>query len=173
MAWRHVHRLLGALDPQISWVWSPAAVQQTRVTARLASLYPGDDYVNFVGVTGYARSGNRDSHAADTFDGTLRQIRAFTDKPVVLSEIGADGPRKSRWLASLGPYLRHYSDIRGFVYFNTSPGSTGATGTYELRRAADFVTFHTSLAAADSCARPATRPAASPDHSTGPAASFG
>jgi hypothetical protein len=124
-AWRHVHALFrraGAGNAE--WVWSPASTGRMP----LAPLYPGDDVVTYVGLTGYGRGRS----AAETFGPSLAEIRMFTGRPVVLSEVGADGPHKTAWIRSLGPYLRADRRIAGFVWFNTSASTTGATGDYRV-----------------------------------------
>jgi hypothetical protein len=126
-AWRHVVGLVSALAPQVEWVWSPVAAwwedQQP-----LRALYPGDDVVDFVGATGYGRSAS----AEETFGAWWKEVRAFTRRPALLAETGAAGPQKVAWIASLGAFLNDHPDIKGFVWFNTSPQSTGASGDYRI-----------------------------------------
>lgn len=126
-AWRHVHDVVSAIAPNLTWVWAPVAAWWPDAPP-LGDFYPGDAYVDLVGVTGYGHSGT----VQDTLGTWLRQTRALTSKPVILSEIGADGPDKSRWISSLGPFLARHHDVAGFVWFNTSPQTTGATGDYRI-----------------------------------------
>lgn len=126
-AWRHVHQVVSSIAPGLTWVWAPVATWW-KDAPPLAAFYPGDTYVDLVGVTGYGHSGT----AEDTFGAWLRETRRLTRKPVVLAEIGADGPDKSRWIASLGPFLARHPDVLGFVWFNTSAETTGATGDYRI-----------------------------------------
>lgn len=151
-AWRHVHRLVDAVPGlHARWVWSPAAVPNAGVGADLAPLYPGDDAVDVVGLTGYEHAA---SDPAVTFDSTLTRLRALTHRPVVLSEIGCDAPGKAAWLTALGPYLRERPSITGFVYFDTTPATTGATGRYALDLAADRAAFATGLRALQAATDP-------------------
>jgi hypothetical protein len=126
-AWRHVVGLVSALAPQVEWVWSPVAAwwedQQP-----LRALYPGDDVVDFVGATGYGRSAS----AEETFGAWREEVRAFTRRPALLAETGATGPQKVAWMGSLAAFLNDHPDIKGFVWFNTSPESTGASGDYRI-----------------------------------------
>lgn len=126
-AWRHVAGLVSALAPQVEWVWSPVAAWWADQQP-LRSLYPGDDVVDFVGATGYGRSAS----AEDTFGAWWKEVRAFTSRPALLAETGAAGPEKVAWMASLGVFLNDHPDIKGFVWFNTSPESTGASGDYRI-----------------------------------------
>jgi hypothetical protein len=143
-AWRHVHRLFADVPGlQARWVWSPV-VPQPGASADLAPLYPGDDVVDYVGLTGYEHTG---SEPAATFDPTLARLHAVTHRPVVLSEIGTDAPGKATWLAALGPYLKVRPAVVGFVYFDTSPATTGATGLYDLDDPTDRAAFARGLRA--------------------------
>jgi hypothetical protein len=126
-AWRHVHAVMDAVAPNLRWVWSPVAAWWPDALP-YASVYPGDAYVDYVGATGYGHGGT----AQRTFGDWLRQVRRFTDRPALLSETGASGPGKVAWTRSLGTFLRAHPDVRGFVWFDTSPGTTGATGDYRI-----------------------------------------
>ena len=144
-SWRHVHRLFDQVPGlHARWVWSPVAVQNPGASSELAPLYPGNDVVDYVGLTGYEHA---DARPAVTFDPTVTKLRALTQLPIVLSEIGSDGADKTTWLAALGDYLHEHPRIVGFVYFDTSPASTGATGTYSLDDATERAAFARGLRA--------------------------
>jgi mannan endo-1,4-beta-mannosidase len=144
-AWRHVHDLLEPIaGKRVKWVWSPNIVGGVPASSpSLSELYPGDAYVDYVGVTGYSHG----QSVRNTFCPTVSQLDRLTSKPIVLSEIGADGSNKVEWLRELGPFLQANSRIAGFVYFNTSPQTTGATGNYRIdQRLEDLVALRASLA---------------------------
>jgi hypothetical protein len=87
-AWRHivtVFRDEGA--DNVTWVWT---VNQDRPgTGPVAAWWPGARYVTWVGIDGYYI---RPSDTfANVFGRTISQVRAFTRKPVLLSEAGV-GP---------------------------------------------------------------------------------
>jgi mannan endo-1,4-beta-mannosidase len=87
-AWRHIVTLFrGQGADNITWVWTVQADE--RGTGLIASWWPGAQYVNWVGIDGYYY------RPADTFTSifgqTIKQIRALTSKPVLLSET-AVGP---------------------------------------------------------------------------------
>ncbi|KEP75814.1 hypothetical protein HR12_22920 [Microbacterium sp. SUBG005] len=57
-AWRHIHdifRETGANN--VTWVWCPNVKRASGATANvpLSSFYPGDDYVDWIGLDGYNR----------------------------------------------------------------------------------------------------------------------
>lgn len=129
--WRHVHDVFqqeGA-NAYVIWNWSPNRVDNLPAThqglAYTRSLYPGDDYVDWVGMSAYLRppyaAGQRFTFD-ETFGRTLVQLRAITTKPIVLSEIGASETEghKAAWIASFFQGLNDpaNADIIGFSWFD-------------------------------------------------------
>ncbi|WP_250446486.1 glycosyl hydrolase, partial [Actinotalea sp. C106] len=129
--WRHVHDIFseeGAGDLVI-WIWAPNIVNNLPTTlqdpATLEGLYPGDDYVDWVGLSGYYRPPYRADQTPTfsyTFDRSLDQLRDLTDKPILLSEIGASevGGQKPAWVTSFfeGLAQPENADVLGFAWFN-------------------------------------------------------
>lgn len=130
-AWRHVHRLVAPVAPRVRWLWAPVAAWWPDA-APLRSWWPGEDVVDVVGLTGYARSDLGAATAEDTFGSAVAELTALTDDPVLLAETGASGPGRTRWIRSLGPFLEERPSVVGLVWFNTSPATTGATGDYRV-----------------------------------------
>lgn len=147
-AWRHVHRLFADVAGlSLRWVFSPVDLGNPRAEDNLAALYPGDDVVDYLGLTAYSSASEPAVDARITFTPTVTALRSLARKPILLSEIGAaDGPAKAKWLRSLGPYLLSQPDVAGFVYFDTTTQSTGATGNYSLSTAADTQALGATLA---------------------------
>src|SRR5919109_2661264 len=130
-AWRHVHDIFRNLGcTNLRWIWAPNALTaSSKGTSNLTTLYPGDQYVDMLGMTAYGHGAS----AAQTFDATLQALQAVThNKNIIISETGADGPDKTQWITSFGQYLDSQSEIHGFVWFNTMPSTTGASGDYRF-----------------------------------------
>ena len=128
-AWRHVHEIFGAEGADnAAWVWSVNIIRAVPHTVMLmGALYPGDAYVDYVGITGYSIS---EATASDLFGPTTNVIRTFTQKPILLSEVGArphDG--KSAFITSLFAYVAEHADVAGVIWFETTKAD-GATGDY-------------------------------------------
>jgi mannan endo-1,4-beta-mannosidase len=114
-AWRHivtVFRSQGA--DNVTWLWT---VNQDRPgTGPVASWWPGAKYVTWVGIDGYY------FRPSDTFAGvfgqTITQVRAFTDKPVLLSET-AVAPDLNQFtkITDLFDGMRKYQTL-GLVWFD-------------------------------------------------------
>ena len=129
-AWRHVREVVDAQGVRARWLWSPAAVQLTPGSDDLAAFYPGDRWVDLVGMSGYARAPGETPQ--QTFGPTLGPIRELTRLPIVVAETGAAGPTRGDWLRALSDWVLANRDVEGIVYFDTSPESTGASDDYRL-----------------------------------------
>ncbi len=130
-AWRHIidiFRARGATN--VAWVWAPNVPDVGKVPA--TAYYPGDDYVDWVGVSFY--SGNPLSN--------LRQIYATyaAKKPIFITE-WATAPEKSRfyqgypgdekWVTDFFKSLEtNYPRVKAISWFNWKQGD----GNYTLDR---------------------------------------
>lgn len=121
-AWRHVHDVFEeAGADNVIWIWSPNPTQPTLTP--LAGLYPGDDYVDWLGVVGYLGNGIDPSVFVPTFDQlfgpTIAEIRELSDLPIVITEIGAteDGGAKASWIRHVLGEVDRRDDIVGFIWF--------------------------------------------------------
>jgi hypothetical protein len=114
-AWRHIVTLFrGQGADNVTWLWTINADLPS--TGPLASWWPGTSYVTWVGIDGYFyRSADT---FATVFGRTIVQVRAITDKPVLLSET-AVGPEASQAtkIADLFAGMRLYQTL-GLVWFD-------------------------------------------------------
>jgi mannan endo-1,4-beta-mannosidase len=116
-AWRHIVTTFRSEGTDnVTWLWT---VNQDRPgTAPVASWWPGANYVTWVGIDGYY------IRPADTFSKvfgrTLGQVRAFTRKPVLLSETGV-GPGAGQFvkIGNLFDGIRQ-AKVLGLVWFDES-----------------------------------------------------
>ena len=122
-AYRHVHDLFVAAGAtNVRWVWSVNIIVPNSPT--LASLYPGDDYVDVVGVDGYnfgKEPSNEWRSPSQVFDTTLDQLPSVAPgKPVLITEVGSAeaGGDKGEWIEEFFAYLASRTDVSGFVWFD-------------------------------------------------------
>jgi hypothetical protein len=95
------------------WVWSPNIIRGAS-SSTLAEFWPGEKYVDIVGLTGY---GVRESSPDITYQKTLALVTALTDKPIVLTEVGVQpDPTKEAWITAFGPWLKAHPQVAGFVW---------------------------------------------------------
>jgi mannan endo-1,4-beta-mannosidase len=151
--WRHVHDIFEAegANQFVIWVWAPNIVNNLVSPHNgidyTASLYPGDEYVDWTGLSGYLRppfrAGN-DWTFQYTFDQSLDQLREIADKPILIAETGATeisgsdpGQNKPAWVSSFFQAFTRpeNDDVIGFAWFNLTVTSTtrGNTVTNDWR----------------------------------------
>jgi hypothetical protein len=114
-AWRHIVTVFRARGAEnVTWLWTINADRPS--TGPVASWWPGARYVTWVGIDGYYY---RPSDTfARVFGRTIDQVRAFTDKPVLLSET-AVGPVAGQFvkIGNLFAGMRRYKTL-GLVWFD-------------------------------------------------------
>jgi hypothetical protein len=125
-AWRRLHRIFAEQKAtNVSWVWSPNW-NSAPVAAwnTFAALYPGDKYVDWVGVSGY----NLHRETPDTlFDPIYDDFAAR--KPLMITEIGAvdrGGRTKADWITLVAAWIEAHPAVGAMVWFDTDthPGFT-------------------------------------------------
>lgn len=89
--WKMVHRIFGERAPNIIMVWAVLSLPEETIE----SYYPGDEYVDWVGVNVYSVKYHNDSrlHEAD-YEDPLDMLnfvynRFSQEKPIMISEYGA------------------------------------------------------------------------------------
>ena len=131
--WRHVvgiFREEGAGNAK--WAWSPNVLflngfnSTQRQTADLRALYPGDAWVDWIGVSVYNDGARRPwSSFSQLFDGAYRVLTTLSGKPMMVAELGVTeegapwGASKAQWIESalLQEIPRYYPNVRLVNYF--------------------------------------------------------
>jgi hypothetical protein len=119
-AWRHIHDVFASVKAtNVIWVWDPN-VTYVAPSVDIASLYPGDAYVTWVGATGYYTPGSSGRQTfATLFGPTLAKIRTFTNKPFLISETGVQqSPAKATETTDLLTSVADTTGVVGFVWFD-------------------------------------------------------
>ncbi len=120
-AWRHLHDVFAEAGARnVRWVWSPVT---GRVTRR---LYPGDRYVDVVGVSGYnggslLRWGGGWRSFTTVFSPTLAELRRIAPgKPIQISEVASaeTGGSKGAWITGMWRALEEMPFVTSLVWFN-------------------------------------------------------
>jgi beta-mannanase len=128
--WRHVWRVFHKQGVKnVLWVWSPN-IQSKKHAAEpnLSEIYPGDKYVDWVGIDGYyydAAAGTSNNQTFnDVFKPTITQINQVAPKkPWIVAETGvAAGTHKPAEITNLINAVANRSEFNGFVYFNQYKG---------------------------------------------------
>lgn len=116
-AWKRIHDIFAALGvTNVIWCWDPTH-QYRHSGATLASQwYPGDKYVDWIGIDGYLGSGD---NFATIFARQLRNIRRVAHRPIFLAETGVDGkhnPSQVRQINGMFAAVKRFGLI-GLVWF--------------------------------------------------------
>jgi hypothetical protein len=130
--WRHVHDVFTGVGARnATWVWCPNTDPHRRF-ADVASLYPGDRYVDWTCLDGYNADNPWMSFRtlfARSYDRITRKIAPT--KPMIVGEVGSTeaGGRKAKWIADMLAALpRRFPRIRGLLWFDkVEVGPNGAT----------------------------------------------
>jgi hypothetical protein len=130
-AWRHivdVFRQEGASNVQ--FVWSPSvlnAAALSRYGDTLKQMYPGDGYVDWVALDGYANERNGWGALEDRFAASYDFVTGVSQRPVMLFEVGSsehpgDPAAKAAWITQgfLTTIPQRFPRIRAVNWFNSS-----------------------------------------------------
>jgi beta-mannanase len=122
--WRHVvgiFRAAGADD--VRWVWSPNIYGKNTVHP-FAPFYPGDSWVDVVGLDGYNWGYSRRT-AWESFQKlfglSYAALTGLTTKPIIVSETASAerGGSKATWIEGMGEAVeRRMPRIRAIVWFD-------------------------------------------------------
>ena len=136
-AWQHVHDIFEAngANQYAIWNWSPNRVDNSSGWKTLDSFYPGDAYVDWVGMTGYLRAASDTPTFSSVYSKSLTALRAVApNKPILLSEMGATetGGHKLGFVQDFFANIATNPDVIGFVWFNYAISEKGATNDWRI-----------------------------------------
>ncbi len=130
-AWRHIHDVItgqGLDSTRLAWDFSVNAgdadtngcddYSSTRGTGLMEHLFPGDAYVDWVGIDGYNWGGTASPSAV--FGLTASRLRAISSRPLAVDEVGtADNAtyHKAQWINDYFSYLAA-NGFRKSTWFN-------------------------------------------------------
>jgi hypothetical protein len=124
-SWRRLHRIFGEEGADnVSWVWSPNWNSSPDAAWNaMGRYYPGDSYVDWVGVSGY----DLDGEAPEDLFGGIYAAYA-SRKPILISEVGAvnrGGRTKADWITRFAAWVQAHPAVGAVVWFDTDthPGS--------------------------------------------------
>ena len=113
-AYRHIWTIFQQQGVRnVTWLWGPNISYEGSSALKL--WYPGDQYVDWVGLDGYYQQ------PTQTFDQlfgpSIAELRSFTNKPMIIAEVGVSGNTAASQLAGTftGAAL---AGLIGIVYFD-------------------------------------------------------
>ncbi|GAB1640971.1 glycosyl hydrolase [Krasilnikovia sp. MM14-A1259] len=117
--WRRVHRIFRQAGARnVSWVWSPNWHSDPAEDWNTPqAYYPGDEYVDWVGISGY----NLHRESPETlFDGIYQ--RYATRKPIAVTEVGSvdrGGSTKADWITLFAQWVQNRPAVGAVTWFDT------------------------------------------------------
>jgi len=132
LAWQHFHDILkleGA--DNVKWVFSVNTIKDN--STPIASLYPGDAYVDWLAVDGYNWGTTQSWSSWQSFDQifhtTYMQVAGLSSqKPIMISEIGSveQGGDQPEWFRDMldKQLIQNYPRIKAIVLFNEDKTNT-------------------------------------------------
>lgn len=116
-----IFRGMGLDETSVRWVFAPNA--WSTYPYRTADYYPGDDMVDFVGISAYnfGDLALRWTSVMDSGLAALDEVRTFAPyKPYLLTQVGSStaGGDRDTWLRELFQIATADPNVVGLIYFN-------------------------------------------------------
>jgi hypothetical protein len=135
-AWIKLHDAFDSrCGDDVRFIWAVNHFNVGKGTSFMGT-YPGDDYVDLVGIDGYnwgtkASWGWQDFYAI--FQEGLCTLERETDKPILIAEVGSSeaGGDKPRWISDLLANIEARERLRGFVWLNHEKYEVQIDGTMD------------------------------------------
>jgi len=138
-AWQHVHNIFtedGATN--VKWIWSPNAVYPgtSGASSALTELYPGNAFVDYVGIDGYSYPIEGCPTASELFGPTLAITNQISDRPAMIAETGIDANCSSQvsLMTSLLNWTSANSNIVSLTFFDQDTATANYSLTSSLER---------------------------------------
>jgi Glycosyl hydrolase family 26 len=125
-AWRHVVDVFRADGvANVQWVWSPNVQEGSKYA--MAPLFPGDDYVDYIGLDGYnwgTADGETWQSAESVFAYSYGLVTQMSSKPVMITETSSSetGGDKAAWIRDtfLNEVPKLFPRVAAVIWFNKS-----------------------------------------------------
>lgn len=157
-AWRHivtVFRTAGVRN--VTWLWTVNITAKDGHIPDPASWWPGNSYVNWVGIDGYYYTNSQ--NFAQVFGPTIIEVRALTSAPILIAETGASlAAGQSVKVTDLFAGIQAYG-LLGFVWFDANDTAQGLD--WRLSSPAALGTYRQD---AKTFMRPSATPASTQQH---------
>ena len=118
-AWRRMHNIFKAEGATNAiWLWQANQIG-ARPKVGLKQFYPGNSYVDWLGVVGYYYGEKGWYHTFDSiFMPTIKHFKKFSNKPIFIPEMGMDNYNRPKDIHNFLYGVAKRSDVIGFLWFN-------------------------------------------------------
>lgn len=156
-AFRHIRTIFREENASNAYfMWSPNYASPPAIVGTpcsdLAQLYPGDEYVDYIGVSAYnwgsdTSKGPGWRDLSNALEGFLNQMATeHPDKPVIIAEFGTvmdDEPVSSavEWIRRAFHFLATRGTVAAFVYFDDFAYHNSTAADFRVTRGHDWDDF--------------------------------
>jgi beta-mannanase len=124
--WQYLHaKFAEAGATNVRWVWTPIVTG----SAAIDEAFPGDDYVDFVGMSGFNWGTTQQAWGQGTWESfstifgpMYEALQELSDKPIIIAEMASaeQGGNKADWIieALITELATDFPAIRAIVWFN-------------------------------------------------------
>lgn len=142
-AWRHIVNVFREVHAtNVTWLWTVNIVGSPDHAPDPAPWWPGQSYVNWVGIDGYYR--NASAEFASVFGPTIADVRELTHDPILIAETAAEpSSAQPAKISDLFAGVRTFG-LLGFIWFDrddVSVGESNAINYWHLSSPAALATF--------------------------------
>ncbi len=132
--WKHVHDIFEDECPKCAtWIWAPDAGGQSYTPpVDFTELYPGDDYVDWIGLSVYNVEVARSDAPWEEFENLVEPAykklqKIAPDKPIYIAETGSTeiGGNKTQWIRNALTSLKKFPKINAYSYFDMDASEQG------------------------------------------------
>lgn len=121
-AWRHLVTAFRRA-PNVDWVWCPYALRPSSAADDWRTYWPGDRYVDWVGMDGYNWGTSRAWSSWQSFAEIFGRLHADYRhrKPLMICEVASAelGGDKAAWIRDMHAALNgRFADVRALVWFD-------------------------------------------------------
>jgi len=126
-AWRYIHKVFDAEGAtNVTWVWTVNWNSVPNSYAnRFAAYYPGDTYVDWVGISGFnwgtVRPGSKWMSFSEIYDSPLAYLRTL-NKPIAIAEFACveQGGSKAAWITDAYDRIHYeHPEVKAVIWFDS------------------------------------------------------
>ena len=154
--WKYIHTLFADTGADnVVWVWNPHDVSRPDFKwNNYLMYYPGDEYVDIIGLTGYNTGtyfeGESWRSFSDIYPPLYAEYSASFAKPFMITEFGSNsvGGSKQAWIESMFDQIRQFPNIKAAIWWSgTDYDQQGNAGRIYVLDETDKTTevFHNRL----------------------------
>ena len=147
--WRYVWQRFHNLGvTNVQWVWSPNFASNPGVAwNNMNNYYPGDQYVDWIGLSGYNWMGPIPFQSYSfLYNAVLTDLQCRYAKPIMHAEIGSapysnnndSPPNKEGWIAYAFQRAQAFPLVRAFVWFNDYAQHNTNSADFRVWTSTDF-----------------------------------